>query len=89
MTGKKPARRGLLRLYKYYVEGTSMQDFKCFACEGVFPAHKRYDVDGKTLCPACAERFTVVCIKCGERFLFEANMNGVYPVCPKCWTGHV
>ncbi len=45
--------------------------FKCSNCGDKFETHDEYEVDGKKLCPDCADDLTFTCDYCGERFMLS------------------
>lgn len=63
-----------------------MEGFKCSTCGNSFPSTMQYTVDGKLLCPDCAEQQTVNCSDCGNRILKRNNKGDKNdPLCIDCW----
>ncbi len=60
--------------------------FTCFCCGKSKPINQRILLGGDALCYACAEEYTTLCDRCGER-VYRKDVRQVNnrTVCPQCY----
>ena len=60
--------------------------FTCFCCGKSKPINQRILLGGDALCYACAEEYTTLCDRCGER-VYRKDVRQVdnRTVCPQCY----
>lgn len=60
-------------------------NFICSCCGKSKPVNQRILLGGDALCYACAEEFTTLCGRCGERvYRRETRQVNYHTLCPQC-----